>query len=100
MQIGSVPSAFQSGLSGIQKAEQGVAEAAVQINRLNTEQERVAEVQAEPQQNTNEAPEQQARPSLETEAVNLIVNEKLAKANSKVIKTADEMIGTLIDTKV
>lgn len=99
MQVGSVPSAFQSGLSGIQKAEQGVAESAVQINRLNTEQERVAEVQAQPQQNTNDAP-QQDRPSLEAEAVNLIVNEKLAKANTKIIQTADEMIGTLIDTKV
>lgn len=99
MQVGSVPSAFQSGLSGIQKAEQGVADAAVQINRLNTEQERVAEVQAQPQQNTNDVP-QQDRPSLEAEAVNLIVNEKLAKANTKIIQTADEMIGTLIDTKV
>lgn len=99
MQVGSVPSAFQSGLSGIQKAEQGVAESAVQINRLNTEQERVAEVQAQPQQNTNDTP-QQDRPSLEAEAVNLIVNEKLAKANTKIIQTADEMIGTLIDTKV
>ena len=100
MQVGSVPSAFQSGLSGIQKAEQGVAESAVQINRLNAEQERVADVQAQPQQNTSDAPQRQDRPSLEAEAVNLIVNEKLAKANSKIIQTADEMIGTLIDTKV
>ena len=100
MQVGSVPSAFQSGLSGIQKAEQGVANAAVQINRLNTEQERVADVEAQPQQNTNDSAQQQNRPSLEAEAVNLIVNEKLAKANTKIIQTADEMIGTLIDTKV
>ena len=100
MQVGSVPSAFQSGLSGIQKAEQGVTDAAVQINRLNTEQERVADVEAQPQQNTNDSAQQQNRPSLEAEAVNLIVNEKLAKANTKIIQTADEMIGTLIDTKV
>lgn len=105
MQVGSIPSAFQSGLSGYQKAEQGVADAALQINRLNTEQQRVAEAQVKQAQEVQPEPQadesqQQPRPSLETEAVNLIVNEKLAMANAKVIKTADDMVGTLIDIKV
>jgi len=99
MQINSsIPSAIQSGVNGIQKAEQGVADAAVQINRLNTEQDRVAQADTQVQQ--QQAQDQRPQPSLETEAVNLIVNEHLAKANTKIIQTADEMIGTLIDTKV
>lgn len=99
MQVNSsIPSAIQSGLNGIQKAERGVAESADQINRLNTEQDRVA--QADNQAAQNNVQEQRPEPSLEAEAVNLVVNEYLAKANTKVIKTADDMIGTLIDTKV
>lgn len=99
MQVNSsVPSAIQSGLNGIQKAERGVAESAEQISRLNTEQDRVA--QADNQAAQNDVRAQRPEPSLETEAVNLVVNEYLAKANTKTIKTADDMIGTLIDTKV
>jgi|TARA_Y100000034_G_scaffold128750_1_gene183930 hypothetical protein len=99
MEIGSsIPSAIQSGVSGIQKAERGAADAAVQINRLNTEQDRVAEADNRP--DPTDIRQQEPRPSLEAEAVNLIVNEHLAKANTKVIKTADDMIGTLIDTSV
>jgi flagellar hook-associated protein FlgK len=102
MQVNSsIPSAIQSGLSGVQKAEQGVADSAVQISRLNTEQDRVARSDNQARASQPEVREQQRpEPSLEAEAVNLVVNEYLAKANTKVIKTADEMIGTLIDTKV
>ena len=105
MQVGSLPSAFQSGVSGYQKAEQGVADAALQISRLNTEQERVAEAQITQQQTQEAAPppppkQEQPNVSLEAEAVNLIVNKKLAQASAKVIKTADDMVGTLIDIKV
>ncbi len=100
MQINSsIPSAVQSGLTGIQRAEQGVAESAFEISRLNTEQENVAPEQTQAAQ-PDVSEQQRPDPSLEAEAVNLVVNEYLAKANTKVIKTADEMIGTLIDTKV
>jgi flagellar hook-associated protein FlgK len=99
MQIDQVPSAFNSGSTGIKKAEQGVDEAAVQINRLNTEQQKVQDVKAD---NKEKIDVIEARPQadLSEEAVKLVVNEHLAKANTKTIKTADEMIGTLIDTKV
>ena len=100
MQVNSsIPSAIQSGLNGIQKAERGVAESAEQISRLNTEQNRVAQADNQAAQN-NDVRDRRPEPSLEAEAVNLVVNEHLAKANTKIIKTADEMIGTLIDTKV
>lgn len=98
MQVGQVPSAMQSSLNGINKAEQGVADAAVQINRLNLEQDQGKKVDL--QQQTQVQQQQKPQPSLEAEAVNLIVNEHLAKANVKVMQTADDMIGTLIDTSV
>jgi len=98
MDVSKVSSAIQSGLSGYNRAEQGVAEAAADINRLNVEADNAPRPPIEPQ---TEFGENRAAPvSLETEAVNLIVNEHLAKANVKVIKTADDMLGSLIDTKV
>jgi len=98
MDVSKVTSAIQSGLSGYQRAEQGVADAALNINRLNAEADRN---RVEPDDPV--PPDERNRPpnvSLEAEAVNLIVNEHLAKANVKVIKTADDMLGSLIDTKV
>jgi flagellar hook protein FlgE len=98
MQISSIPSALQSGLDGVKKAEVGLAETAQNIANLNVEQPAQAvSAQERPNQiETNNA----SRTDLSTEAVNLVVNEYLAKSNIKVIKTADEMMGTLIDTKV
>jgi flagellar hook-associated protein FlgK len=99
MQIDQMPSAFNSGLSGVKKAEQGVEDAAVQVSRLNIEQN---QVQSETEDNKEQLAMADSRPQpeLTEEVVNLAVNEHLAAANSKSIKTADDMIGTLIDTKV
>ncbi|MFT6530268.1 MAG: hypothetical protein ACJAZB_001931 [Psychrosphaera sp.] len=99
MQIDQMPTAFNSGLNGIKKAEQGVEEAAVQINRLNTEQDQVQSVKIDNKEKLAMA-DSQPQPSLTEEVVKLAVNEHLAKANTKSIRTADDMIGTLIDTKV
>ncbi|GAB3000895.1 hypothetical protein [Psychrosphaera aestuarii] len=93
MELKSIPSAIQSGLNGYQTAERGLAEAANNISRLNTDN--TSAVNA-----TASAVEARPEVSLTTEAVNLVVNEHLAKANIKTIQTADEVIGTLIDTKV
>jgi len=98
MDVSKVTSAIQSGITGYQRAEQGVAEAALNINRLNVEadqQQAEAVAPAPVIDNQHKVPV-----SLEAEAVNLIVNEHLAKANVNVIKTADDMLGSLIDTKV
>lgn len=99
MDVSKVSSAIQSGLAGYKAAEQGVAEAAQNINRLNTERDRVAET-AENNAADSGVLNQREPVSLEAEAVNLIVNEHLAKANINTVKTADEMIGSLVDTKV
>lgn len=102
MDISKVSSAIQSGLTGYKAVEQGVAEAAQNINRLNTERDRVAETIETNAVNSVEGSvlNQRESVSLEAEAVNLVVNEYLAKANINTIKTADEMLGSLVDTKV
>ncbi|MUH73460.1 flagellar basal body rod C-terminal domain-containing protein [Psychrosphaera haliotis] len=93
MELKSIPSAIQSGLNGYQTAERGLAQAADNISKLNLDANTAAK-------GATEAVQQAPQVSLTTEAVNLVVNEHLAKANSKVIQTADEVVGTLIDTKV
>ena len=96
MYVSKVSSAIQSGLSGILSAEQGVEEASVNIGRLNIQAE-----QNQISEDIESDSERAQRPvSLEAEAVNLVVSEHLARANVQVIKTADDMLGSLIDTKV
>ena len=105
MQLNSISSALYSGLNGVNKAQNGVAEAADNISKLNTERDQVAiasaprEAVGENGQLNNAAVARPQAVDLTTEAVNLIVNEHLNNASVKVIKTADEMLGTLIDTK-
>lgn len=77
MSISSVsPSAFSSGLSTLQGA-----------------QKRIDQASAELAKNTLQAPNQAES------LVNLRVAENEAKAGARVIKTADEALGTLIDTR-
>jgi flagellar hook protein FlgE len=101
MQISGIPSAVQSALQGVKQAESGLAESAQNIANLNVEPQTPVSAVAT---TANNAPTNlntnSPRADLSAEAVNLVVNEYFAKSNIKVIKTADEMMGTLIDTKV
>lgn len=104
MELKSIPSAIQSGLSGLQQAQHGLADAAHNIANLNTDTSAGANSVGTP--NSVAAVNQASQngvtnpaATLTTEAVNLVVNEHLAKANIKTIQTADEVLGTLIDTK-
>lgn len=99
MQIDQTSSAFYSGVAGVKKAEQGVEDASVQVSRLNLEQNQVQQ-DAQTNKESFAISEQREQPELTEEVVNLAVNEHLAAANTKSIKTADDMIGTLIDTQV
>ena len=92
-------SAYSSGLQGLQRASNGITEATVNINReainqqraLNAQQSNAAAQQPEPVQ-------PQARtPALEQSLVQLTTESVYAEANVRSIKTADEVIGTLID---
>ena len=97
MDIKPIPAAIQSGLNGLQDAQRGVAEAAHNIANLNSNDSATVNT-LQGGQVTEQSQSQSS--VLTTEAVNLVVNEHLAKANIKVIQTADEVLGTLIDTKV
>ncbi|MGS3143769.1 flagellar biosynthesis protein FlgE [Aeromonas sanarellii] len=75
-----IDSAMTTGVQGFQRAEQLADQASSQIARLNTPAgERVA---------------------LPEELVNLKVAEQQAGASAKVIQTASDMLGTLIDIRV
>lgn len=74
---------FQNSVQGLQRAQQGVAEAAQQITRITA-----APVSAQQTQDLNEP------------LVNLRVEELAAAANAKALDTADKTIGSLLDIKV
>ena len=101
MEINSNPSAFQAGVSGLQQAEKAVTDSSVQISRLNLEQNRQQDIGTKQDTQQAKAQEYQSNsPSLTEESVNLVVSEYQAKASTNVIRTADDMLGSLIDTKV
>lgn len=93
-------SAYSSGLQGLQRASNGITEATVNINReainqqraLNAQQANAAAQQPEPVQQP-----QPKTPALEQSLVQLTTESVYAEANVRSIKTADEVLGTLID---
>ena len=93
-------SAYNSGLQGFQRASNGITEATVNINReainqqraLNAQQANAAAQQPEPVQQP-----QPKTPALEQSLVQLTTESVYAEANVRSIKTADEVLGTLID---
>lgn len=83
-------SAFYAGVQGFQNATDTANKAATDIVAQTTV------TQSEPTQ----ASTNQSNASLTDSIVALNVAETQAQASAKVIKTADEMLGTIIDTKV
>ncbi|MFM5399893.1 flagellar basal body rod C-terminal domain-containing protein [Aeromonas veronii] len=75
-----IDSAFNSGGQGFQRAEQIADKASSQIARLNTPSGDQVQVT--------------------DELVNLKVAEQQASASAKVVQTASDMMGTLIDIRV
>ncbi len=91
-----IQSAFSSAVQGYQRAEQGVREASAEIARQPVvEQEKRAEL-ATPQAATSRDAEP-ARPVTE-DLVKLRMEERNAQANARTLRTADQMVGTLINT--
>ncbi len=94
-----IQSAYASGLQGFQRASNGITEATVNINRETINQQRVQNAQ-----DSNAAAQQPEPavtapkvPALEQSLVQLTTESVYAEANVRSIKTADEMLGTLID---
>jgi len=91
-----INSAFDSGVAGFQAANERAGQSASNIAQAQNDslQSRSSSAQVETEQAV-----QEAKPITE-ELVNLRVAEHDAKAAAKVINTADEVLGSLIDTRV
>lgn len=98
-------SAYASGLQGLQRASSGITEASLNINRESINEQRVrnaqetAAVDQAAQQRQAPAAEP-VNPSLEQSLVQLVTEQNYAEANVKSIKTADEVLGSVIDIRV
>lgn len=92
-----VQSAFASGVQGLQRSEQALNEASAAIARQPVEQQQRNVESPQPQQATTSSASE-TRPVTD-ELVKLRLAERDAQANSKVIQTADQAVGSLIDTR-
>jgi len=93
-----VRSAFNSGLAGFQDASAQLSNASSRIAQAG-----IAEKSMTGEQQPSEiiSPSAERAPiSITTELINLKLAEIQAQSNAKVISTADELVGTLIDTSV
>ncbi|ERI51022.1 hypothetical protein N878_24110 [Pseudomonas sp. EGD-AK9] len=92
--------AFNSGLSGIQAGQRRVEQAASEI-ASNAVSQPPQGSQTPPQNQVNSAPQaaEQTRPDLAQSLVALRVGENEVRASARVVETADEVLGTLIDTR-
>ena len=92
--------AFSSGLSGIQAGQRRVEQAAADIasNTINPSQQTT---QTPPQNQVNPSSQvaERSRPDLTESLVTLRAAENEVRANARVVDTADEVLGTLIDTR-
>ena len=92
-----IRSAFNSGLTGFQSASNQVSEASSRIAHAGS-----VEIAGNNSDLTGKVTSSAQREpiSITTELVNLKVAEFQAKSSAKVITTADDMLGTLINTRV
>lgn len=93
-----VRSAFNSGIAGFQDASAQVSNASSRIAQAGTAEKSMTGEQ-QPSEITSLSTERTPI-SVTTELINLKIAELQAKSSAKVISTADEMVGTLIDTSV
>ena len=93
-----VRSAYNSGLTGFQNAAAQLSNTSSQIAHAGTADTGMVENPKAPE--SLSSPAERAPISLTTELVNLKVSEFQAKASADVITTADEALGTLINTSV
>jgi hypothetical protein len=106
MQI--TPSAFNSGLSALQSGQRQVDQAASAIAGSNLAGDNPATAKVNPASpgvastpsSGSSAPNNlETRPTLSESLVALRVGQHEAQAGAKLVQTADEALGTLIDTR-
>jgi hypothetical protein len=91
-----IQSAFNSGVQGFQKATEEASQAAANI-AAETTANRDESVITETTTSQTLASNTQKIPDLNQSIVDLKVAEFQAKSSAQVIKTADEVLGTLVD---
>ena len=94
-----IQSAFNAGVQGFQKATEDANKAAVAIASETTFRDE-AVTQGRETTETRQATTSAEPTNLNEEIVNLKVAEQQAKASAKVIESADENLGTLLDVRV
>jgi hypothetical protein len=94
-----IQSAFASGLQGLQRASNGITEASVNINRDAVNQQRAQNAQESRAATARPEPVVTAEktPALAQSLVQLASESVYAESNVRTIKSADEMLGTIID---
>jgi hypothetical protein len=102
-----IQSAFGAGLQGLQRASNGISEETLNINRQTTlnrqqQQQQVDAAQDQQSQVDATARPQQAAPATDVtqSLVRLEQQELSAQANVRSLRTADEMLGSIIDIRV
>ncbi len=93
-----VRSAFNSGLAGFQDASAQLSNASSRIAHAGTAEKSMTDEQqasGSPSLSAERAPI-----SITTELINMKIAELQAQGSAKVISTANDMVGTLIDTSV
>ena len=91
-----IQSAFNSGIQGFQKATEQANQAAENI-ATETTANRDERVTTQTTTSQTLASNEQKIPDLNQSIVDLKVAEFQAKSSAQVIKTADEVLGTLVD---
>jgi len=95
-----IPTAFNSGVQGLQNARATAEQAATDIvaaTTLGVEQQNSPTETSEVNTEVTNPNNNQELPDLNQAIVNLKVAEFQAKASTEVIKSADDSLGTLLD---
>lgn len=102
-----IQSAFGASLQGLQRASNSISEETLNINRQTTlnrqqQQQQVDAAQDQQAQVDATARPQQAAPATDVtqSLVRLEQQELSAQANVRSLRTADEMLGSIIDIRV
>ena len=95
-----IPSAFNSGLQGLQSARSTADQAAADIvanTTISAEQQNISDSTEEVNTEVISPNSNKELPDLNQAIVSLKVSEYQAKASTEVIKSADDSLGTLLD---
>ncbi|NRA60008.1 MAG: hypothetical protein HRU25_03695 [Psychrobium sp.] len=94
-----IQSAFNSGMAGFKAATERADQSAQNLASVYTQNPAASNAEVDEQSSQTGTDSSSSHP-ISQELVNLKVAEHQAMASAKVITTADEVLGSLIDTRV